>query len=174
MASSSRVAAFSRARSAASRCSQVAASTTGGSAWVVMVPHSQNSCAAVTCPWVDSARHRNSSVAARKTRYNPPAIPLVYITAGRRPHRPPSSTIQFNGGNMSLIHNLGRNRSRRAATAAVTVLMAAALGTGGAAASAATGAAAPQTHQIASSVLGSDYKVTLTAVRSTQDQYAAS
>ncbi|MEV1065673.1 hypothetical protein [Streptomyces sp. NPDC050263] len=35
-------------------------------------------------------------------------------------------------------------------------------------------AAAPQTRQIASSVLGSDYKITLTALRSTEDEYAAS
>jgi len=70
--------------------------------------------------------------------------------------------------------NLLRNqRSRRAATAAVTLLMASVLGTAGATASNAE-TAAPQTQQIASSVLGSDYKITLTALRSTQDEYAAS
>lgn len=70
--------------------------------------------------------------------------------------------------------NLLRNhRSRRAATAAVTLLMAGVLGTAGATASNAE-TAAPQTQQIASSVLGSDYKITLTALRSTQDEYAAS
>jgi len=74
---------------------------------------------------------------------------------------------------MSLKHKHHRNRNRRAATAAVTLLMAAVLGTTGAAASHAD-TAAPQSHQIASSVLGSDYKITLTALRSTQDQYAAS
>ncbi|MGW6910692.1 hypothetical protein [Streptomyces sp. NPDC054940] len=47
------------------------------------------------------------------------------------------------------------------------------LGTAGAGAAGAE-AAAPQTRQIASSVLGSDYKITLTAVRSEQDEYAAS
>ncbi|MDX3242737.1 hypothetical protein [Streptomyces sp. ME18-1-4] len=35
-------------------------------------------------------------------------------------------------------------------------------------------AATPQTRQIASSVLGSDYRVTLTALRSADDAYAAS
>ncbi|KUL21245.1 hypothetical protein [Streptomyces regalis] len=78
---------------------------------------------------------------------------------------------------MSLVRNQhrnrNRNRTRRAATAAVTLLMAAALGAAGTGASNA-GTAAPQTRQIASSVLGSDYKVTLTALRSTQDEYAAS
>ncbi|MER5450830.1 hypothetical protein ABT052_08335 [Streptomyces sp. NPDC002766] len=63
--------------------------------------------------------------------------------------------------------------ARRAATAGVTLLTAAALGTAGATASSAD-TAAPQTRQIASSVLGSTYKITLTAVRSTQDEYAAS
>ncbi|ELS58906.1 hypothetical protein STVIR_0159 [Streptomyces viridochromogenes Tue57] len=57
--------------------------------------------------------------------------------------------------------------------ATLTLLMAAALGAAGAGASNA-GAAAPQTRQIASSVLGTDYKITLTALRSTQDEYAAS
>ncbi|WP_051834068.1 hypothetical protein [Streptomyces sp. NRRL S-646] len=51
--------------------------------------------------------------------------------------------------------------------------MAGVLGTAGATASNAE-TAAPQTQQIASSVLGSDYKITLTALRSTQDEYAAS
>jgi hypothetical protein len=70
--------------------------------------------------------------------------------------------------------NLVRNhRTRRAATAGVTLLMAAVLGTAGATASHAE-TAAPQTQQIASSVLGSDYKITLTALRSPEDEYAAS
>ncbi|WDV49125.1 hypothetical protein PV963_00615 [Streptomyces coeruleorubidus] len=69
--------------------------------------------------------------------------------------------------------SLARSRTRRGATAALTVLMAAALGAAGAGASNA-GTAAPQTRQIASSVLGSDYRITLTALRSTEDEYAAS
>ncbi|MDX2548840.1 hypothetical protein ACOT81_19715 [Streptomyces sp. WI04-05B] len=70
--------------------------------------------------------------------------------------------------------NLIRNRSRRTTTAALALLTVAALGTAGATASnAATKAAAPQTKVIASSVLGSDYKITLTAKRSPEDQYAA-
>ncbi|MFE5812728.1 hypothetical protein ACFQ6S_04795 [Streptomyces sp. NPDC056479] len=64
-------------------------------------------------------------------------------------------------------------RTRYAATAAVTLAMAAVLGTATASTSSA-GTAAPQKRQIASSVLGSDYKITLTALRSTQDEYAAS
>jgi hypothetical protein len=74
---------------------------------------------------------------------------------------------------MSLTHKHHRNRNRRAATAAVTLLMAAVLGTTGAATSHAD-TVAPQSQQIASSVLGSDYKITLTALRSTQDENAAS
>jgi hypothetical protein len=78
---------------------------------------------------------------------------------------------------MSLVRNQhrnrNRNRTRRAVTAVATLLTAAVLGAAGAGASSA-GAAAPQTRQIASSVLGSDYKVTLTALRSTQDENAAS
>lgn len=66
-----------------------------------------------------------------------------------------------------------RQHTRGAATAACTVLMAGVLGAAGAGTSNA-GTAAPRTQVIASSVLGSDYKVTLTAVRSTGDQYAAS
>jgi hypothetical protein len=69
--------------------------------------------------------------------------------------------------------SLARSLIRRGTTAAVTVLMAAALGAAGTGASSAD-SAAPQTRQIASSVLGSDYKITLTALRSTQDEYAAS
>jgi hypothetical protein len=69
--------------------------------------------------------------------------------------------------------SLDRTRLRRGTAAGLTVLMAAALGAAGAGASTA-GTAAPQTRQIASSVLGSDYKITLTALRSTQDEYAAS
>jgi hypothetical protein len=80
---------------------------------------------------------------------------------------------------MSLARNDHRNRNHRrgraryTATAAVTLLMAGVLGTAGAGASSA-GTAAPQTRQIASSVLGGDYKITLTALRSTQDETAAS
>ena len=65
------------------------------------------------------------------------------------------------------------HRTRRAATAGVTLLLASVLGTAGATASNAR-TMAPQTQQIASSVLGSDYKITLTALRSTDDEYAAS
>ncbi|MGW2567766.1 hypothetical protein [Streptomyces sp. NPDC001537] len=71
---------------------------------------------------------------------------------------------------MELLRN---HRTRRAATAGVTLLLAGVLGTAGATASDAQ-TAAPQTQQIASSVLGGDYKITLTALRSTQDEYAAS
>lgn len=69
--------------------------------------------------------------------------------------------------------SLARTRTRRGTAAALTALMAAALGAAGAGASNA-GTAAPQTRQIASSVLGTDYKITLTALRSTQDGYTAS
>ncbi|SOR76835.1 hypothetical protein [Streptomyces chartreusis] len=69
---------------------------------------------------------------------------------------------------------MARSLTRRGTTAALTVLMAAALGAAGAGASSADTAAAPQTRQIASSVVGSDYKITLTALRSTEDEYAAS
>lgn len=70
--------------------------------------------------------------------------------------------------------SLARTRSRRGTAAALTALMATALGAAGAGASNAGTAAPPQTRQIASSVLGTDYKITLTALRSTQDEYAAS
>ncbi|MEU9986988.1 hypothetical protein AB0E10_09315 [Streptomyces sp. NPDC048045] len=70
---------------------------------------------------------------------------------------------------MSFVHH----RTRVAATAAGTLLMAAVLGAAGAGASNAD-SAAPRTKLIASSVLGSDYKITLTALRSTGDQLAAS
>lgn len=66
-----------------------------------------------------------------------------------------------------------RNHTRAVATTACTVLMAAGVGTASAGASNAD-TAAPKTRLIASSVLGSDYKVTLTALRSAEDQYAAS
>ncbi|MFC5852018.1 hypothetical protein ACFPZI_09335 [Streptomyces chlorus] len=66
-----------------------------------------------------------------------------------------------------------RSRTRRGAAAALTVLMAAALGAAGAGASNAE-PAAPQQRQIASSVLGADYRITLTALRSAEDRYAAS
>ncbi|MDQ1013745.1 hypothetical protein [Streptomyces afghaniensis] len=69
--------------------------------------------------------------------------------------------------------SLTRSLTRRGTTAALTVLMTAALGAAGAGAAGAD-TTARQTRQIASSVLGSDYKITLTAVRSTQDEYAAS
>ncbi|WP_309096645.1 hypothetical protein [Streptomyces sp.] len=73
--------------------------------------------------------------------------------------------------------SLTRKPTRRGATAALTVTMAAALGAAGAGASSAGTTApqtAPQTRQIASSTLGSDYRITLTALRSTEDEYAAS
>ncbi|MFC5673259.1 hypothetical protein [Streptomyces incanus] len=66
-----------------------------------------------------------------------------------------------------------RSRTRRGAAAALTVLMTAALGAAGAGASNAE-PAAPQHRQIASSVLGTDYRITLTALRSVEDRYAAS
>lgn len=59
------------------------------------------------------------------------------------------------------------------ATAALLAVAASTLGAADAGASTAR-PAAPQTRQIASSVLGADYKVTLTALRSTGDAYAAS
>ncbi|WP_328835689.1 hypothetical protein [Streptomyces europaeiscabiei] len=68
---------------------------------------------------------------------------------------------------------MNSTRTRRGTAAALTVLLAAALGAAGAGASNAD-SAAPKTQQIASSVLGSDYKITLTALRSTEDEYAAS
>jgi hypothetical protein len=68
--------------------------------------------------------------------------------------------------------SLFRNHARGAVAAACTLLLAAGLGAAGAGAAGAD--SAPRTQVIASSVLGSDYKVTLTALRSTQDQYAAS
>lgn len=69
--------------------------------------------------------------------------------------------------------SLARLRTRRGTAVVLTALMAAALGAAGAGSSNA-GTAAPQTRQIASSVLGTDYKITLTALRSTEDEYAAS
>ncbi|MFF1449695.1 hypothetical protein ACFVYF_16345 [Streptomyces sp. NPDC058274] len=65
-----------------------------------------------------------------------------------------------------------RVRTRRASTATLALLMAGILGTAGAS-SADTSARAQQKKQIASSVLGSDYKITLTALQSPEDQYAA-
>ncbi|MFF1546289.1 hypothetical protein [Streptomyces sp. NPDC058291] len=73
--------------------------------------------------------------------------------------------------------SLARIRARRAlAAAALLTLATATLGAADADVSTASAApaAAPQTRLIASSVLGSDYKVTLTALRSTDDEYAAS
>lgn len=69
--------------------------------------------------------------------------------------------------------SLTRTHARRGVAAVLTVLMAAVLGGTGAGASNAE-TAAQQTRQIASSVLGTDYKITLTAQRSTGDEYAAS
>ncbi|MFI9808595.1 hypothetical protein ACIHEJ_30255 [Streptomyces sp. NPDC052301] len=66
-----------------------------------------------------------------------------------------------------------RTHVRGVATAACALLMAIGLGAAEAGASGA-GTAAPRTRLIASSALGSDYKVTLTALRSAQDPYAAS
>ncbi|KFF98654.1 hypothetical protein IQ62_23765 [Streptomyces scabiei] len=68
---------------------------------------------------------------------------------------------------------MNSTRTRRGTAATLTVLLAAALGAAGAGASNAD-SAAPKTQQIASSTLGSDYKITLTALRSTEDEYAAS
>jgi hypothetical protein len=66
-----------------------------------------------------------------------------------------------------------RKPMRRAVTAALTLATAAVLGAAGAGASSA-GTTAPQSRQIASSTLGSDYRITLTALRSPEDEYAAS
>jgi hypothetical protein len=75
-----------------------------------------------------------------------------------------------------------RTRLRRGTAVGLTVLMAAALGAAAAGASTA-GTAVPQkqqkqqkqqAQQIASSVIGSDYRITLTALRSAQDEYTAS
>ncbi|MDX3843320.1 hypothetical protein [Streptomyces europaeiscabiei] len=68
---------------------------------------------------------------------------------------------------------MNSTRTRRGTAAALTVLLATTLGAAGAGASNAD-SAAPKTRQIASSILGSDYKITLTALRSTEDEYAAS
>ncbi|MFD9120965.1 hypothetical protein ACFU6M_20560 [Streptomyces bottropensis] len=68
---------------------------------------------------------------------------------------------------------MNSSRTRRTTTAALTVLLAATLGAAGAGASNAD-TAAQQTRRIASSTLGSDYRITLTALRSTEDEYAAS
>ncbi|WP_189954012.1 hypothetical protein [Streptomyces alanosinicus] len=74
--------------------------------------------------------------------------------------------------------NVVRRHTRGVATAACTLLLAAGLGaaSAGAASAGAAGArtAAPRNQVIASSVLGGDYKVTLTALRSPEDPYAAS
>lgn len=76
--------------------------------------------------------------------------------------------------------NLARNRTHRRTTrrttrlgvaAGLVALSATVLGAAGASA---TGSAAPQSRQIASSVLGGDHKITLTALRSAEDEYAAS
>jgi len=70
--------------------------------------------------------------------------------------------------------NSTRTRTRRGSAVALTLLMAAGLGAAGAGVSAAHSAIPPQTREIASSTLGTDYKITLTALRSTEDEYAAS
>ncbi|CAL9349566.1 hypothetical protein SUDANB176_00445 [Streptomyces sp. enrichment culture] len=69
--------------------------------------------------------------------------------------------------------NPTRSLTRRGTAVTLTVLMAAALGAAGSGASSAD-TAAPQKRRIASSVLGSDYRITLTALRSADDAYAAS
>ncbi|GAB7110306.1 hypothetical protein JCM4814A_86210 [Streptomyces phaeofaciens JCM 4814] len=69
--------------------------------------------------------------------------------------------------------SLSRTRTRGVTAAALAALAATTLTVADAGASPAA-AAAPQKRQIASSVLGTDYKITLTALRSTEDRYAAS
>ncbi|MER6978028.1 hypothetical protein [Streptomyces carpinensis] len=71
---------------------------------------------------------------------------------------------------MSVTHSL----TRRGPAAALALVTATVLGAGAAGASSAAPAAAPRTRQIATSVLGGDYRFSLTAVRSTGDEYAAS
>ncbi|KAF3463467.1 hypothetical protein [Streptomyces sp. Tu 3180] len=66
-----------------------------------------------------------------------------------------------------------RSLTRRGTAVALTVLTAAALGAAGTGASSAD-TAAPQKRQVASAVLGSDYRISLTALRSADDAYAAS
>ncbi|WP_329141284.1 hypothetical protein [Streptomyces sp. NBC_00670] len=70
--------------------------------------------------------------------------------------------------------NTTRRPLRRGTAAALAAAGAAVLGLAGAGASSAASPAAAGTRQLASSVLGDDYKITLTAVRSTADEYAAS
>ncbi|NJP49639.1 hypothetical protein HCJ93_06010 [Streptomyces sp. SBST2-5] len=78
--------------------------------------------------------------------------------------------------------NSTRSRTRRGAAAALTLCLAAGLGAAGTGAAGAD-SGAPQARksaqrterqQIARSVLGDDYKITLTALRSAEDPYAAS
>ncbi|GGX58866.1 hypothetical protein [Streptomyces minutiscleroticus] len=69
--------------------------------------------------------------------------------------------------------NRNRRLVRRGTVAAFTTVAVAGLGPAGLTASGASAAAAPQTKEIASSVLGEDYRFTLTAVRSADDAYAA-
>ncbi|MFD7137751.1 hypothetical protein [Streptomyces sp. NPDC059894] len=69
--------------------------------------------------------------------------------------------------------NLARPRVRRRTAAALVAVAATTAVAVGAGASRAD-TAAPRTRQIASSVLGTDYRITLTALRSTEDEYAAS
>ncbi|GAB7059000.1 hypothetical protein [Streptomyces mexicanus] len=73
-------------------------------------------------------------------------------------------------------HPVRRGSAAALALLAATAVAAGAADTAGAAPAAArtSAAAAPQTRQIASSVLGEDYRFTLTAVRSAHDAYAAS
>ncbi|MFI9822522.1 hypothetical protein ACIHFC_18940 [Streptomyces sp. NPDC052013] len=79
--------------------------------------------------------------------------------------------------------SLTRSRTRRGTAAALTLLLAAALGAAGAGAAGADSTAPQQQtetqkqkqkQRIASSALGTDYKITLTALRSAEDPYAAS
>lgn len=67
-----------------------------------------------------------------------------------------------------------RRRMRHAALITGAVALASAAVAGSTAAAQAGSAAPAKSRQIASSTLGQDLKVTLTAVRSTADQYAAS
>ncbi|MET9506597.1 hypothetical protein ABZY42_33665 [Streptomyces sp. NPDC006622] len=72
---------------------------------------------------------------------------------------------------MNTVRKRDHHRTRLGVTAALVALSATVLGAAGASAA---GTAAPQSRQIASSVLGGDYRITLTALRSAEDEYAAS
>jgi hypothetical protein len=71
-------------------------------------------------------------------------------------------------------HTRTRVAAALASAAFIGVTATSAAGAAGAADAAAPAAAARQTRQIASSQLGQDYRITLTALRSTSDRYAAS